>query len=316
MAVVNILGIIDVLVDSTAALTEIPPTITAAATSPTSVRVTFSKIMDDDADLSDPSSYTLAPITEGAAPVLVNVAVPEGGGSPTFVDLTVTEMTDGATYEVTVAPGVTDTTGPPGLPVEFPTQFTGQGLMPSLVSATATTSKRIRVVFDEPMNPNAALSSPASYTVTPQAAGVGAVVVNSVDLTGPAPLFVDLNVSEMKDGGSYELAVDSSGPVQDTAFNSLDPAVNTDLFTGIGVKPTLLRVEAAGKTRVDVVFSESMRDNADIRDVNKFEWETVPDSPLDDITTLAILAVEEDVVKLVTSEQTPGILYELTVAGI
>ncbi|KKN12118.1 hypothetical protein LCGC14_1019620 [marine sediment metagenome] len=313
MAVVNISGTIEVLVASTAALTEIPPTITAAATASTTLRVTFSKIMQDDTDLSFPSNYVLVPITPGAAELLVNSVVPEGGGSPTFVDLTLTEMTDGATYELTVQPAVVDLVG---LPVEFPTQFTGQGQKPSLVSATATTSTRIRVVFDEPMTVNAALTNPASYTVTPQAAGVGAVVVISAVVVTPGSTTVDLVVSEMNDGGSYELAVDSAGPVQDVAFNPLDPGADTDLFTGIGVKPTLLRIEAAGKTRVDVVFSESMRDNADIRDVNKFEWETVPDSPLDDITTLSILAVEEDVVKLVTSEQTPGILYELTVAGV
>ncbi len=306
MAIINISGTIDVLIASSAALTEIPPTITAAATSPTAIRVTFSKIMQvvPPDNLTDPSNYVLTPITPGAAELLVNSVVPEGGGSPTFVDLTTTEMTDGATYEITVQPAVVDLVG---LSVEFPTQFAGQGQKPSLVSAIATTSKRIRVVFDEPMNPNAALSNSASYTVTPQAAGVGAVVVNSVEVIGPSPVSVDLNVSEMKDGGSYELAVDSSGPVQDAAFNLLDPAADTDLFTGVGVKPTLLRVEAVSKTRADVVFSELMRDNADIRNVASYVWNL-------GLATIAVLAVNGDTVKLVTSEQDPDVLYQLTVA--
>ncbi|KKM82808.1 hypothetical protein LCGC14_1315830 [marine sediment metagenome] len=307
MAVVNISGTIEVLVASTAALTEIPPTITVAATGPTSVRVTFSKIMQDDMELDTPSNYTLTPITPNTAPVAVNAATPEGGGSPTFVDLTVTEMTDGATYELAVDPNVVDLTGQP---VEVPAQFTGQGQKPSVVSATALTTNKIRVVFDELMSLDG-LNDRNNYTVTPQAAGVGAVFVNSVDLIGVNPSLVDLNVTEMKDGGSYLLEVDSSGPVRDVALNPVDPANDSTALVGVGEKPTLLRAEAISKTRVDLIFSETMRDNSDIRTAENYLWDTAEAE--DDITTIAVLAVAENTVKLVTDEQTPSVQYNLTI---
>ena len=310
MAIVDITGTIEGLADLSASLTEIPPTITAAATGPTTVRVTFDKVMEDDANLSDPDSYTFAPLDESAVPVLANAVVPEGGGSPTFVDVTVTEMTDGADYDVITKPNIVDEGG---IPVEESTQFVGQGQKPGLVSATAITRNKIRLVFDEPMDPNEGLLDPNSYTVTPQAPGVGQVFVNSVVVSPLGAETIDLTTSEMTDGGDYELAVDSSGPVRDAAFNPVDPAADTDLFVGIGEKPTLVRVEAIGENRVDLIFSEPMRDNADIRNVANYQWETIPDSPPDDISTVAVLAIEESTVKLVTTKQMPDVQYRVTV---
>ncbi len=311
MALVPISGTTEVLVDSSALLTELPPTITVAPTSSITMRVTFSKPMFNDANLADPSSYTVIGISPGAAAVLVNSVTPEGVGEPTFVDLDITEMTDAATYEMAVAAGVKD---PAGLSVDAPAQFTGQGLRPSVVSAVALSSRKVRVTFDEIMDTTGSgLSDPANYTVTPTTPGAGPVFVSTAVPVGADPVAVDLATSEQKEGASYDAQVDSSGPVRDSAFNPVDPASDTAVLTGVGVKPTLLQVAAVGKTRVDLKFSEPMRDNPDIRVPGSYVWATVPPEPEDDITTLAVLSVEEDTVKLVTNEQTPGVQYDLTI---
>lgn len=265
--------------------------------------------MKNDAELVFPNNYAITVITAGAAAVLVNSVTPEGVGDPTFVDLGTTEMTDGKTYEMTVAPGVQDTDD---LSVSAPDQFTGQGVKPSVVSAMALSSQKVRVTFDEIMDAlSGGLTDTANYTITPTTPGAGPVFVNAVVAVGANPVAVDLTTSEQKEGASYDVQVDSTGPVRDAANNPVDSASDTAVLTGVGVKPTLLKVEAVGRTRVDLQFSEPMRDNPDIRTPGNYVWTPVP--PAVGITTIAVLAIEEDIVKLVTDEQTPGEQYDLEI---
>src|SRR5690606_1945078 len=79
------------------------------------------------------------------------------------------------------------------------------------------------------------------------------------------PTYIDLLVSEMTIGASYEVVVSTAGPT-DRALNTVDPAGNTAAFSGVGANPLVSRVEAVGRNRADVIFNEPMRSNADIRD--------------------------------------------------
>ncbi len=60
------------------------------------LRITFNVPALDNAPLNDTETYTFAP------PLTVTAVVPEAVGAPTYVDVTVSEQIEGATYTVTV----------------------------------------------------------------------------------------------------------------------------------------------------------------------------------------------------------------------
>ena len=290
-----------VLVDNTANFRDIPPVATVTPLTSTTMRVNFSEPMTQDAELADPLNYDFT-VVDGAI-IACNSATPEAGADPTYVDLVVTEMTDGAAYELTVDPSITDQDGSS---VEEVAGFTGIGLKPQIASVVAQNSTTIRVTFNEPMDPNAgALINPGNYTITPSG-GAAPVNVNDVSAFGVAPEWVDLLTSEMTDGGSYTCDVNSSGPIRDAARNPLDPGFASAGFTGQGQAPTVLRLVAQSANRIDVVFSEPMTDNADIRDPGNYVFDG-------GLSVLDVLEVDGDTVKLVTSDQNPDQLYTVTI---
>lgn len=294
-----------ILVTGSGGLELVPPTIsTAVATSSTAVRASFDSPMLDNVALSDLTNYSISPTASGS-PVAVTAVVPEAVAEPTYVDLTVTEMTDGEGYEVT-AQTIEDVQGEeidPG-----PTAFTGVGVAPRVGSAVAVNATKVRVIFDEPMDQNGSeLADPTNYTITPAGPGAVAVFITSVIANGVTPTEVELVTSEMTEGESYIAEVDSSGPIRDAAFNPLNPAFDSTGFTGKGDAPEVARVVAISESRVDVVFNEKMRDNADIRDPANYVWDN-------GLVTLSVLDFADDTVKLVTTEQVEGLLYRLTIA--
>lgn len=133
--------------------------------SSTLLRLHFDEDMTLDAALVNPSSYTVVPITPGAAPVFfTSVLTPEGDNFPNYVELPVSEMTDGATYEATVS-----TSGPVDRalntvdPANNDAQFTGVGVPPTVSRVISIGGNRVDVVFNEPMLDNADIRTPAKY---------------------------------------------------------------------------------------------------------------------------------------------------------
>jgi hypothetical protein len=274
----------------------------------TSVRVNFDTGMVDNTALSDPNSYSIA-ASGGAAAVAINAATPEIAPNPTYADLTITEMTDGGSYELTA----TTIEDPLGQEIDSsPIAFTGQGTDPQVSSALAVNSTKVRITFSEPMDRNGdELLSPANYSIAPTA-GAAAVFVTSVVATEINPTEVELITSEMAEGGAYEVTVSDAGGIRDAAKNPLDSGFTTAAFTGKGAAPEVLRIVPISSTRVDVVFNEPMRDNADIRDPANYVWDpTLPAG--DGIETISVLDFDTDTVQLVTSPQTEGVLYTLTI---
>lgn len=296
---------IDPAVEITGQFGSPPPTVSVSVTGATTLRATFSEAMADTTELDDPASYSVTVETEGAVGVAVSSVVREAVTNPTYVDLTTTEHTDGADYELNVAATVVDQQGDY---VEEPEPYVGQGVQPQISSVVAVNANKIRVTFDEPMDRNSGeLLDASNYTITPQTAGAISVNINAVTTVGSTPEYVELDTSEHTEGATYEVAAVTSGEIRDAAYNPIDPAGASDTYTGEGDAPTLLKVEAVSGTRVDLQFSEVMKDTPEIRDPAQYVWDN-------GLTTLAVLELDGDTVKLVTTEQTEGLLYNLTIS--
>lgn len=287
----------------------IPPVVSSvAATSNTTVRVTFNEAMTDNDALRATGNYLLTP--DLGIALTVAAVNPEPVANPTYVDLVVNEMTDGDTYQLRMSDAAGDVLDAVGNALDLldaaNTQtFTGQGSEPSLISATVIAANTIRLTFDEGMRRDSILASPSSYMFTAITAGATPLYFEEVTVpASPAnPTYVDIVVSEMTDGASYEVAV--LGPT-DPALNPMSGS-NSAGFTGVGQTPTIDSVIAISANRVNVVFNEAMRPNADIIDPTRYTW-------TNGLETLSVLEVTADgVVKLVTTDQIPGVLYDLTV---
>jgi hypothetical protein len=187
--------------------------------------------------------------------------------------------------------------------VEALGQFVSLVKIASVVAVSAT---KVRVTFDRRMKKDAALLAAYNYSVTPQTGGAASVTINSVEPESATnPLWVDLITSEMTDGATYRGEVSTSGPT-DTEGTPVDPNNNYVDYTGVGEAPTIHRVIPQSANRVDVQFNESMKSNDDILNPAKYTWDN-------GLSTLNVLEVDGDTVKLVTSEQVPGTLYTLTI---
>jgi hypothetical protein len=268
-----------------------------------SLRVTFSEPMAGGLQLETPGNYTFAALGAGAALTCFS-ATPEAVAEPTYVDLSISEMTDGEAYELTVDPSIVDLQGNP---TNAPAAFTGSGGAPEISSATATTATKVRVVYDESMHTaDGEIEDPSNYTITPTEAGAVSVSVQSVERGTYNTTTVDLVCSEMTDGKGYKVTV--SEAVRDAALNPIVAPGNEAAFTGEGERPTVARVEAISENRMDVVFSEPMKNNAELRDASRYTWDQ-------GLLTVSVLEVDGDTVKLVTSDQEPGLLYTLTISN-
>lgn len=181
--------------------------------------------------------------------------------------------------------------------------------MASVASAVALTSRLVRVTFGQNMAKNNLLTDPNNYMIT-EGLNAAPVYVQSVRSDPDAtPEYVDLITSEMTNGADYTAEVNpgDGGPV-DTEGDNIGE-LNSAAFVGKGDAPTITQVQAIGTNRVDVKFSESMLGNADIRDASRYSFNN-------GLTVLEVLQVSGDTVKLLTSDQTPGTLYTLTINNV
>lgn len=178
---------------------------------------------------------------------------------------------------------------------------------PRVAGAVALDSTHVRVTFDQPMSLDSRLLNQLNYSFTTTGGypifvrGVAAEPV--VDF----PSYVDLTVTEMTNGATYNAVVASgSGAPRDRYGFSVNPTGTTASFLGIGIAPTLVSVAAVGPNRADVKFSEPILDEASARDPATYAFDN-------GLVVLSILGIVGDTVQLVTSDQVPGELYTLTI---
>jgi hypothetical protein len=174
-------------------------------------------------------------------------------------------------------------------------------------NARALDPETIRIDFDQPVDINDALLDPDSYEIVALSVGAAELIVQSVETPVGFifPTFVELHVTEMTDGAIYtaKLVGPITGPDGSTAIG------NVESFAGEGAIPVVESVAAKDANTVEVIFSEPMLDNAAIRDPNNYSF----DNGLS-VASVESLATQKVVLK--TTDQTPGILYTLTVRGL
>ena len=177
---------------------------------------------------------------------------------------------------------------------------------PRVLSASALTSTKVRLTFDGGMTKDNLLTDPSNYLFTVgSGADLLATAVVAEDETNPT--YVDITTNEHTDGAVYTAEVNplAGGPTGRFGMNVAD-GDNSAAFAGVGIPPTVASVEAVSANLVNVVFSEDMADNADIRDASNYSFSG-------GLSVISVLDVSGDTVQLVTSDQTPGTLYNLTI---
>ena len=176
-----------------------------------------------------------------------------------------------------------------------------------IVSAIATTSTRIRIVFDRGMLDDGKLRNPGNYSVTPKFPTGVPITVISIEPQGISePTYVDLVITEMTDGETYIVEVTAITGPTDPEGIPLGPTTNSVEFVGTGVDPTIDSVTAIGMNKVEVEFSEPMYDNAVIRDSTRYTFDN-------GLNVLSVLDVAGATVTLITDDQIPGVLYTLAI---
>jgi len=174
-------------------------------------------------DSLNPANYAF---TGGLTAVSVSLVTP----GPTVVEVTVDkEMLQGGAYEVEVS-NVQNMYASVIDPLFDTASFNGIGIAPEVSSAAAQDEFTVRVVFNEDMKNNVALTTPTNYSFT------GGLVAGSVSRINATT--VDATVSEMKQSQAYTVTVSN---VEDVAGNTIaGPPLNQAGFSGIGVAPQLL----------------------------------------------------------------------------
>ncbi len=178
---------------------------------------------------------------------------------------------------------------------------------PRVSLAATIDSVKIRVAFDQAMVRNSQLLDPANYLITSLGGGVSVFVGTVLAGAGTFPTNVELGLNEMTGGESYQVIVASGAGAPESQFGiKLNPLGASFSFAGEGLDPTVLFVAGVSENRVDIAFSENMLDNAAIRDSGNYVFDQ-------GLVVTSVLDVVGNVVQLVTTDQTPGTLYNLVI---
>jgi hypothetical protein len=175
-----------------------------------------------------------------------------------------------------------------------------------ITNAEVISSNKLRVYFDRNMKNDDNLVNRLFYTIIPITSGAVNCYVSEVKIPYVAyPEYVDLITSEMTDSASYTVYVDTDGPT-DLENTPVDPDNNDQTFVAEGIIPTIDKIIAVSENQIDVVFSENMKINSAIMNTSKYSFDN-------GLSVLSVISAIGDTVSLATSEQTPGIIYTLTV---
>jgi len=163
------------------------------------LRINFSVAVHDDAELRNPDNYSFTVLSAPAVGLYALSVTPESGGSPTYVDIECTDLTDGESYQVTIAGGVIQNVT---MTAYFPSSsdsYIGVSTNPTVSSITATSSTEMMVIFSKTMAVNSELLDTTKYTFT------NGLTVRSVESVSPG--VVKLTTSKQIPSRLYTLTV-------------------------------------------------------------------------------------------------------------
>ncbi|MBC8527781.1 MAG: hypothetical protein ISS28_06650 [Candidatus Cloacimonetes bacterium] len=169
---------------------------------------------------------------------------------------------------------------------------------PTLVSANATSSTTVNLIFSEKISQETA-EVVGNYNIDK-------LTVLDANLQTDS-ITVELTTSEQTEGESYTITVNN---VKDLAGNPIEPN-STITFTGFAgdtTPPTITNVQAHSLISVEITFSEALNDTMAENETN------YSISPSLEITSAEIHNGNK--VLLTTEEQTAGEIYSLTVINI
>lgn len=173
----------------------------ARALSATKIRIDFSapaKAPASNPALSDPASYTFTPISPGAVGVVPqSVDLPPGQAEPLYVEVNITEHTNGSIYEVGLSAAIEGANDEVGGGAPF--AYAGIGASPIVLLVLATSPTECVVQFDEAILDNPAANDVANYIWDN---GLSTVAVKSV-----VGNLVTLETTEQTEGALYNLTV-------------------------------------------------------------------------------------------------------------
>lgn len=276
-----------------------PAVVSAEVVDANTVDVIFDREMIFDAVMLDLTSW----LTDD--PRLTVQAVKSAGAYR--ARLTLSEMRGSQTYKITAPEGARSTEGLELDLDRLEATIVGLGRLPRVAGIELLSETRLRIRFDERMRDDGALRSAQSYAIAPTTGGapvfVGAAVPETVN--GEIRSVV-IAMTEQTNGGAYAITV--SGDVVDYIGNSVDPSFSTVAFTGRGVAPAVMRIDGLSANRLDVFFTEPIRRNP-------FSLATSTYTFNNGLSVLGVLAVDGNKVSLVTSPQTPGTTYTLSIGS-
>lgn len=186
--------------------------------------------------------------------------------------------------------------------------FARGAILTKLSNITAISSTKVRVFFDRGMTKNTELTSKNNYII--ETTAECSVVPTILSVTAESvlyPTYIDIITSEHTNNVLYNIEANPL-TIIDLNEDKIDPINNNYDYYGIGVEPYVLSVKPISVNRVDVIFSENMFDNKNIRDASNYSFDN-------GLIVLNVLDLDGDTIKLVTSDQTPGVLYTLTVSS-
>lgn len=184
------------------------------AISSTRIRIDFSGSLDKTTELENTGNYLLT--GSGVPLTLFSVYVPDIS-SPTSIDLIVSEMTDAASYALTIGEAVTSG----GYPVQCEAEgFTGVGDKPEVEVVIATSSTTMEIRFTEAIRNTDLVRDTDNFVFTEPL-----TVEEVLSVEGSV---ITLRTGEQTEATLYELTID--GTFNDYAMNALEVPVVTNML--------------------------------------------------------------------------------------
>ena len=164
----------------------------------TKVRIDFSAPALINSALQDPNSYTFNVISAGAIDVIPqSVDLPPGQSNPLFVEVNVSEHTDGAIYSVEISSDIRGANGEVG--GGSAKQYAGSGEPPTVILVLATDKNHAQVYFSESILNNTSANDVNNYVWDN---GLQTLEVESV-----VENIVTLKTNDQTEGDIYNLTV-------------------------------------------------------------------------------------------------------------